>query len=56
MNGLDFHVAHVLNRPSLTSDASKMGVEPIVLCPGRVSVRHHVLVLVQVHAFVTLWT
>jgi len=33
-----------------------MGEEPIVLCPGRVSVRHHVLVLVQVHAFVTLCT
>ena len=56
MNSLDLHIAHVLNRLPVGSDATKMRVEPIVSRPRRVSVCYDVFVSIQVDALVTLWT
>jgi hypothetical protein len=53
VNGLDLHIAHVLNRPLLASDAAQVSVEPIVPRPRGIPVRDDVLVLIQVDTFVT---
>lgn len=53
VNGLDLHIAHVLNRLLVASDAGEMSVEAIVPRPRGIPVCDDVLVLVQVDTFVT---
>ena len=56
MNSLDLHIAHVLNRLPVTSDAAKMSVEAIVPRSRGIPIRDHVFVSIQVDAFATLRT
>jgi hypothetical protein len=50
---LDLQLAQVLNCLPLSPDAAEMGVKAIVPRARRLSVGHHVLVLLQVDALVT---
>jgi hypothetical protein len=56
MNSLDLHIAHILNRLPVTSDAAEVSVETIVSRSRSIPICDHVFVSIQVDAFATLRT